>query len=126
MTGQGIHSDGADRAILVCLERENIRGAENAIYADLKGRRALIDPFLLGEGQALLWHDNQVFHWVAPAQVEPPYSQGTRTVLIAHYPAIHYLSGKVNPNNSLGTSKVSKSKRLRYQNTPCQDCTSPT
>ncbi len=115
LTGQGIHSDGADRAMLACLARENIMGARNAIYADLAGDRALIDPFLLEEGHALMWHDNQVFHHVEPAQVIDPHRQGSRTVLIAHYPATHYMSGRTNPNNTLGTQLVDSSKRLREQ-----------
>ncbi|NET34210.1 MAG: 2OG-Fe dioxygenase family protein [Cyanothece sp. SIO1E1] len=115
LTGQGIHSDGADRAMILCLARENIMGAENAIYADLKGNRALMNPFRLEAGHALLWHDNKVFHHVGPTEVADPKSEGTRTVLIAHYPATHYLTGKANPNNVLGTNKVESSKRLRDQ-----------
>ncbi len=111
LTGQGIHTDGADRAILVCLKRNNIEGAKNAIYADLEGKQAIVNPFVLEEGHAMLWHDNQVFHHVQPAQsVE---KEGTRTVLIAHYPAIHYLTGTINPNNALGTSTVDEHQRLR-------------
>lgn len=113
LTGQGIHSDGADKAILVCLERNNILGAENAIYADLDGNRSLIDPFVLEEGRAMLWHDNKVFHHVQPARVVDSKQEGTRTVLIAHYPAIHYLNGTVNPHNTLGTHTVEQEKRLR-------------
>ena len=113
LTGQGIHSDGADRAMLVCLERTNITGAESAIYADLEGKRSLIDPFVLKEGQAMLWHDNQVFHDVQPVQVIDAEQEGTRTVLIAHYPAIHYLKGTVNTNNTLGTNTVEQNRRLR-------------
>jgi len=113
LTGQGIHSDGADRAVLVCLDRQNIEGAENAIYADLNGARALINPFILKEGHALLWHDNQVFHDVQPAQVADTAEQGSRTVLIAHYPATQYLSGVINPNNNLGTNIAKDSERLR-------------
>lgn len=125
LTGQGIHSDGADRAMLVCLARENITGARNAIYADLEGDRALINPFLLEEGHALMWHDNKVFHHVEPAQVINPQVSATRTVLIAHYPATHYMSGRINPNNSLGTKPVENSKRLRdhkdtYERKPSQ------
>lgn len=115
LTGQGIHSDGADRALLICLERDNITGAENAIYADLEGANSLIHPFVLKEGQALLWHDNQVFHDVQPAQVADATTQGSRTVLIAHYPAAQYLNGTVNPNNTLGTNRVQDSRRLREQ-----------
>ncbi len=113
LTGQGIHTDGADRAILVCLERNNIEGAKNAIYTDLEGNSALINPFVLEEGHGLLWHDNQVFHNVEPAQSIEKEKEGTRTVLIAHYPAIHYLTGTINPNNTLGTSIVDENQRLR-------------
>ena len=113
ITGQGIHSDGADKAILVCLERNNIAGAESAIYADLDGKRSLIEPFVLSEGSAMLWHDNRVFHHVQPARVVEADKESTRTVLIAHYPAIHYLQGTVNPNNTLQTNVVARSKRLR-------------
>ncbi|MEL6384624.1 MAG: 2OG-Fe dioxygenase family protein [Cyanobacteria bacterium J06626_18] len=113
LTGQGIHSDGADRAMLACLARENITAARNAIYADLAGDRALIDPFVLEEGHALMWHDNKVFHHVEPAQVIDPQQAGTRTVLIAHYPATHYMSGRTNSNNTLGTRLVDSSRQLR-------------
>jgi len=113
LTGQGIHSDGADKAILVCLERNNIKEAESAIYADIKGKRPLIKPFILKEGNAMLWHDNYIFHDVQPTQVIDPNEEGSRTVLIAHYPAIHYLRGTVNANNTLGTKTVSKEQRLR-------------
>ncbi|NEQ50297.1 MAG: 2OG-Fe dioxygenase family protein [Leptolyngbya sp. SIO3F4] len=115
LTGQGIHSDGADRAMLVCLQRENITHAENAIYRDLSGHRAVLDPFVLKEGHGLLWHDNRLFHYVAPAQLKNPQMDGSRTVLIAHYPAFHYLSGKINPNNTLGTNQVALNKRLRLR-----------
>lgn len=116
LTGQGIHTDGADRAMLVCLERHNIAGAESAIYADLDGKRSLINPFILAPGSAMLWHDNHVFHHVQPARVVEPDNESTRTVLIAHYPAIHYLQGTVNPNNTLQTQIVDKSRRLRDKN----------
>ena len=115
LTGQGIHSDGADRAMLVCLERDNVTHAESAIYRDLHGHRAVLDPFILEEGHGLLWQDNQVFHHVAPAQLADPQTDGSRTVLIAHYPAFHYLSGKTNPNNTLGTNQVTANRRLRLQ-----------
>ena len=113
LTGQGIHSDGADKAMLVCLERDRITGAESAIYADLKGTRSLISPFVLPAGQAMLWQDNQVFHNVQRAQVAEDATKGSRTVLIAHYPAIHYLNGTVNPNNTLTTNPVNSDKQLR-------------
>ncbi|MEO0455400.1 MAG: 2OG-Fe dioxygenase family protein [Cyanobacteria bacterium P01_A01_bin.114] len=113
LTGQGIHSDGADKAMLVCLKREQVQGAESAIYADLAGKQSLIVPFVLEVGQAMLWHDNRVFHSVQPAKVTAPHEEGSRTVLIAHYPAVHYLNGTVNPNNHLKTNLVEESRQLR-------------
>ncbi|NJN39508.1 MAG: 2OG-Fe dioxygenase family protein [Acaryochloridaceae cyanobacterium CSU_3_4] len=68
LTGQGIHSDGADRAILVCLDRNNITGANNAVYGDLAGHQVILPAFQLEEGHAMLWHDDKVFHHVGPAQ----------------------------------------------------------
>lgn len=113
LTGQGIHTDGADRAMLLCLERNDIEGAENAIYGDLEGKESLIEPFILTEGHAMVWQDNQVFHDVRPARVKGSRTEGSRTVLIAHYPAVHYLTGTMNPQNSLGTNIVQEDKRLR-------------
>ncbi|MEA5462636.1 2OG-Fe dioxygenase family protein [Leptothoe sp. PORK10 BA2] len=115
LTGQGIHSDGADRAMLVCLQRDNVTHAENAIYHDLHGHQAVLEPFILPEGHGLLWQDNRAFHHVAPAQLADPQREGSRTVLIAHYPAFHYLAGKTNPNNTLGTNQVADNRRLRLQ-----------
>ena len=111
LTGQGIHTDGADRALLVVLNRRNIDGARNAIYRDIQGKDAVVEPFVLEEGDGLFWKDNQVFHHVEPAQVkdtavhDPSYPQeggcGRRTVIIIHYPAMHYITGEPNPNNLL-------------------------
>lgn len=100
LTGQGIHSDGADKAMLVCLKRENIDRARNAIYADRQGKQAVLSPFVLKEGDALFWQDNAVYHYVEPARPRSELT-GKRTVLLAHYPAIYYLNGRSNPNNRL-------------------------
>ena len=105
LTGQGIHTDGADRAMLVVLNRDNIEGGRNAIYKDVHGQNAVIKPFVLKEGDSLFWKDNQVFHHVEPAQVKDTSNvegpSGTRTVIIAHYPAMHYITGHQNWNNRL-------------------------
>ena len=125
LTGQGIHTDGADRALLVVLNRQNIDGARNSIYRDVKGRDAVVKPFVLGEGDALLWKDNKVFHHVEPAQVrdksvrDPAFPDhegcGRRTVIIVHYPAMHYITGEANKNNLLmenETSEKASSSRI--------------
>ena len=104
LTGQGIHSDGADKAMLVCLKRENIANARNAIYRDCQGKQAVLSPFILSEGEALFWEDNRVYHYVEPARAIQSETLGRRTVLLAHYPAIYYLNGQTNPNNQLTCS----------------------
>eukprot|EP01083_Nonionella_stella_P056501 148745_1 len=56
ITGQGIHTDGKDHAVLVCLERDNICGAQNSAYYDLEGRDVLLNEFVLHQGNAMFWH----------------------------------------------------------------------
>lgn len=104
LTGQGIHSDGADRAMLVCLERENVVGAHSSVFEDTDGRRPIIDRVVLEEGNVMFWKDNEIYHYVEPARLENAEYDGTRTVMIAHYPAMHYITGNSNPSNTLPPS----------------------
>lgn len=104
LTGQGIHSDGADVAMLAVLRRENIAGARSAVFADPAGRHTLFGPQPLQAGQVMYWQDNAVYHYVEPARRLDKSRNGYRTVLIAHYPATHYISGEGNPNNTLPPS----------------------
>lgn len=104
LTGQGIHSDGADRAMLACLKRENVFGARNAVFFDSLGKQMVVPPTTLEEGEVLFWEDNAVYHYVEPAQLLDDSHSGERTVLIAHYPAEHYISGHSNLNNKLPPS----------------------
>lgn len=104
LTGQGIHSDGADRAMLVCLERDNVVGAHSSVFEDADGEKPLIDRVVLEEGNTMFWKDNEIYHYVEPARLEDHDYDGTRTVLIAHYPAMHYITGKTNQNNVLPPS----------------------
>ncbi len=62
ITGQGIHTDGASQAILVCLERENVSGAENSFFKDLDGKEQIGKEEVLNEGDAVLFRDNELYH----------------------------------------------------------------
>lgn len=104
LTGQGIHSDGADRAMLVCMERDNVTDAQSSVYEDAEGERPIINRVVLEEGQVLFWKDNEIYHYVEPAGLDDPERSGRRTVMIAHYPAMHYITGKPNENNTLPPS----------------------
>lgn len=101
ITGQGIHTDGLDCAAILCIERTNVNGALNSLYADLDGKETLLEPTTLCEGDALFFQDNSLYHYVSDAQPIDTAKDLKRTVLIAHYPSHFLLTGKENPRNSL-------------------------
>ena len=90
--------------MLICLNRENVAGARNSIYEDTDGYKPVIKPQVLAEGNVLYWKDNEIYHYVEPAALEDKSKMGTRTVMIAHYPAMQYITGETNPNNTLAPS----------------------
>lgn len=104
LTGQGIHSDGADCAMLVCLQRDNIQCARSSVYCDADGDIPVIHPKVLEAGQIMFWKDNQVYHYVEPAVLDNTTKGGSRTVLIAHYPVMYTIQGGTNENNTLPLS----------------------
>lgn len=101
ITGQGIHTDGADRAGIICIDRVNVEGAENALYADLEGKDELFSSSVLKEGDALFFKDNSLYHSVSDAKPIDPKKDLKRTVVIMHYPGLHYLTGNDNASNLL-------------------------
>ena len=108
VTGQGIHTDGADRALLVCLHRgEGVKGAHNQFHATLDGLEPLSEAAPLMPGNAVLWKDNEIYHYVTRAQGSRGLDN-TRTIMIMHAPASMYLQGAANPNNetNLNESKA--------------------
>ena len=111
----GIHTDGVDRAALVCLKRENINGCENSIHYDLAGNKNVLDPFVLEEGNVLYWKDNKVYHYVNPASLINTDKEGIRTMILLHYPAIFVVTGETNTNNTLGRKVFERNKQLRNQ-----------
>ncbi|CAL4124250.1 unnamed protein product [Meganyctiphanes norvegica] len=109
VTGQGIHTDGADDAMLVCVERDDVIGAENELHAALDGSQPLTKPTVLEAGDGVVFRDNQIFHYVSDAKTNVPVTR--RTLILMHSPEEG--NGKVNPRNNQGTRKASI--RLRKQ-----------
>eukprot|EP00927_Polykrikos_kofoidii_P049676 TRINITY_DN43703_c0_g1_i1.p1 TRINITY_DN43703_c0_g1~~TRINITY_DN43703_c0_g1_i1.p1 ORF type:complete len:335 (+),score=23.33 TRINITY_DN43703_c0_g1_i1:134-1138(+) len=131
ITGQGIHTDGADRACIVCLHRgARIEGAGNQFHAALDGSAPLCEPLILENGDACYFKDNEIYHYVTRgtvkrsgcSSVEKNQIAGSdaddgsisfgessnahdraRTILIMHAPAELYMIGTGNHRNTLGT-----------------------
>ena len=101
ITGQGIHTDGLDCVAILCIERFNVKGALNSLYADLDGEETLLEPMTLYEGDALFFQDNSLYHYVSDAEPIDSSKDRKRTVLVALYPSHVLLTGKENPRNSL-------------------------
>lgn len=104
ITGQGIHTDGADCGMLVCLHRKNICGARSSAYYDVHGTKPVITPTVLEDGDAMFWKDNKIYHYVDPATLTRGTEKGIRTVLVALYPAMYLVTGESNVNNTLPSS----------------------
>ena len=102
VTEQGIHTDGAEEAAIVCLERKNVLGACTEIYEDIRGEHPLLQDKFLQPGDGLLFRDNQVYHNVTPISPKNP-EQGPalRTVLLMHTDSSYLLDGVANKNNNL-------------------------
>lgn len=108
VTGQGIHTDGADRAMLVCLHRgDKLEGAENVFHASLDGTEPLCEELPLQNREGLYFKDNSLYHTVtrAAAGKYQNLEQVSRTMMIMHAPAEIYMQGLPNPNNTLGANE---------------------
>eukprot|EP00984_Skeletonema_dohrnii_P004998 scaffold1769_cov132-Skeletonema_dohrnii-CCMP3373.AAC.15 len=102
VTGQGIHTDGHSQAILVCLERKNVSGAENSFFKDLNGTEQIGKGKILNEGDAVLFRDNELYHYVSPALPKDTSKLMRRSVMLVHSPADNVLDGTISKENSLG------------------------
>merc|ERR1711865_429806 len=105
ITGQGIHTDGHEKAMLACVRRKNVKGAENRYFADLEGKQPLCEPRVLEEGDISFFTDNELYHYVSPAGPADPTENMARTMLLMHYPAEDVLVGCSSPKNKGGTRK---------------------
>lgn len=105
ITGQGIHTDGHEKAMLVCVRRQNVMGAMNQYYEDLDGKQPLCEPCVLQEGDASFFTDNELYHYVSPAGPAVPTEDMARTMVLMHYPAEEALTGTASPKNTRGTRR---------------------
>ena len=110
VTGQGIHTDGADRAMIVCLHRgELLEGCENVFHGSLNGMEELSDEIPLKDREGLFFKDNSLYHTVTRAGIRGKHKnleQISRTSMIMHAPAEIYMQGLSNPNNNLGANEA--------------------
>eukprot|EP00537_Pseudo-nitzschia_pungens_P011673 CAMPEP_0172386154 /NCGR_PEP_ID=MMETSP1061-20121228/3744_1 /TAXON_ID=37318 /ORGANISM="Pseudo-nitzschia pungens, Strain cf. pungens" /LENGTH=304 /DNA_ID=CAMNT_0013115439 /DNA_START=139 /DNA_END=1056 /DNA_ORIENTATION=- len=116
VTGQGIHTDGTSFAAILCVERSNVNGAYNSLYADLQGEETLLPPTVLEEGDALYFEDKSLYHYVSDAKPIDAEKDLKRTVLTMHYPCGHLLTGEKNPDNEL--KRLDSKIKLRNEDAP--------
>lgn len=113
VTGQGIHTDGSNRAALWCVQRENVAGADNIFYNDLQGNEPLCEPRVLNENDVVMFKDDEVFHCVTRVGRDDEEGPGKRCICLMHYPAEMYLDGATNANNNLGALSFEEIERSR-------------
>ncbi|WP_458526785.1 2OG-Fe dioxygenase family protein [Onishia taeanensis] len=63
LQGQGIHADGCQFLSILVINRDNVDGATNHLYADKAGNRPLLDH-VTAPGEVLHLHDDRLFHSV--------------------------------------------------------------
>lgn len=63
LQGQGIHADGCKALSILVINRENVAGGENHLYADKAGTQPLAD-ITLNPGDILHLSDDRLFHSV--------------------------------------------------------------
>jgi hypothetical protein len=103
VTGQGIHTDGASQAMLVCLKRKNVFGAENSFFKDLDGKEQIGKGEVLHEGDSVLFRDNLLYHYVSPALQKDTSKVMQRSIMLIHSPADFVLDGTLSKENNGGT-----------------------
>ena len=115
VTEQGIHTDGADEAALVCLERKNVSGAWSELYEDIRGERPILQDKILQPGDALWFRDNQVYHNVTSiSPKDPEQGPALRTMLLMHTDAAYLMDGLENKNNNLYVRpRLNKTRGIR-------------
>jgi len=97
ITGHGIHTDGSDRATLLCVNRENTIGSASQFHGSLDGEDPLCQPRVLQPLEGVFFKDNEFFHYVTPGGQESPDVDMKRTLILMHWPGEHYLVSTTNP-----------------------------
>ena len=119
ITGQGIHTDGLCDAMICCIERSNVEGAENLFFKDLEGDEQLGDNIVLQEGDTVFFQDDKIFHYVTPSMATDTSLPMRRTMLLIHSPADHLMTGLVSRRNSgrgtnYGPLKLREIEKLQH------------
>lgn len=81
LQGQGIHADGCKALSILVLNRENVAGAENHLYADKAGNQPLADA-TLAPGDVLHLRDDRLFHSVDGITQQDPTQPFERFIVI--------------------------------------------
>ena len=113
VTGQGVHSDGANNQGIIVIERNNTHGAETQFFENIDGSNPLTEPFILNPTQGVFFRDNKMYHTVHSMSKSKPNLDARRTILLITDFAEMFLLGKSNPNNSLQSLK----SKIKLKNT---------
>lgn len=99
IVGQGIHTDGAEVAGLLCLHRgDGCQEGDNQFHGKLDGSEPLCKPTRLHPGDAVFFQDNKIFHYVTRADGTKD-ADNSRVILLIHAPGELYLDGSTHKYN---------------------------
>lgn len=112
MTGQGVHTDGVNDQMLVCVERDNVDGASTVLHAALDGSKPLCKPTILQPGDGVCFKDNKIFHEVTAGTTRCEVAR--RTVIIFGSPENG--EGGLNKSNKQGTNVAALQMRRITEN----------
>jgi len=95
--------------------RNNVKGALNSFYNDLKGKDRICNPTVLEESNSVVFKDDEIFHYISSAEPEDPSQKMERTIIIINADAGSQLTGKANHKNNKGTLKSENPLRLEEE-----------
>ena len=101
--------------MLTCVTRNNVKGAHNSFYNDLKGNDRNCNPTVLEESNSVVFKDDEIFHYISSAEPEDPSQKMERTIIIINADAGSQLTGKANQKNNKGTLKSDSPLRLEEE-----------
>ncbi|MFQ3788156.1 2OG-Fe dioxygenase family protein [Halomonas sp. A29] len=81
LQGQGIHADGCKALSIMVLQRENVSGGNNHLYADQAGTQPLMEA-TLQEGDILHLHDDRLYHSIDGIAQQVPDAAFERFIII--------------------------------------------
>ena len=81
LQGQGIHADGCKFLSILVINRDNVDGATNRLYADKTGQQPLLEH-VTEPGQILHLHDDRLFHSVDAMTQRDPSRPFERFIII--------------------------------------------